>query len=137
MIKKKMLSLALGGILATKVVSCSVMVDAANNNKGSICIAKQGMFSAGGITVTSPGTFNPEYQWEATGKGQTAHVDHTNVFYQIPSKATKRPMVFLHGYGQSRMGWMATPLQLWLLNRGMPLKLTQMNIKQYWHKKFR
>ena len=130
MIKKKVLRLLLGGVLAATVVSGSAMVDAANNNKGNISIAKQGMFSAGGITVTSPGTFNPEYQWEATGKGQTAHVDHTNVFYQIPSKATKRPMVFLHGYGQSRMGWMATPLQLWLLNRGMPLKLIQTSINQ-------
>lgn len=109
MIKKKVFSLVLGGILAATVVSGSAMVDAANNNKGNISITKQGMFSAGGITVTSQGTFNPEDQWETTGKGQTAHVDHANVFYQIPTKATKSPMVFLHGYGQSRMGWMTTP----------------------------
>lgn len=33
----------------------------------------------------------------------------TNVFYQIPESETGLPMVFLHGYGQSRMGWMTTP----------------------------
>ena len=72
-------------------------------------IAQQGLFSAGGTTLTSPGTFDPYDQWETTGKGQTAHVDHANVFYQIPEKANQAPIVFLHGYGQSRMGWMTTP----------------------------
>lgn len=75
----------------------------------SLRIADQGMFSAGGITVTSVGTFDPEDQWEETGAGQTAHVDHANVLYQIPEEETGLPMVFLHGYGQSRMGWMTTP----------------------------
>lgn len=31
---------------------------------GPIMIASQGIFSAGGITVTSEGTFNPEDHWE-------------------------------------------------------------------------
>ena len=75
----------------------------------SLVIAEQGIFSAGGITVTSEGVFNPEDQWEETGAGQTAHVDHANVLYQIPENETGLPMVFLHGYGQSRMGWMTTP----------------------------
>lgn len=76
---------------------------------GVLVIAEQGLFSAGGITVTSDGTFDPGNQWEETGAGQTAHVDHANVFYQIPAEETGLPMVFLHGYGQSRMGWMTTP----------------------------
>ncbi|OUQ23481.1 alpha/beta hydrolase [Lachnoclostridium sp. An131] len=59
--------------------------------------------------MTSEGTFDPENQWEETGAGQTAHVDHANVLYQIPENVTGLPMVFLHGYGQSRMGWMTTP----------------------------
>ena len=42
-------------------------------------------------------------------EGSTSHVDHANVLYQIPEDATGLPMVFLHGYGQSRMGWMTTP----------------------------
>ena len=52
----------------------------------ALVIAEQGIFSAGGITVTSEGTFNPEDQWEETGAGQTAHVDHANVLYQIPAE---------------------------------------------------
>lgn len=74
-----------------------------------IVLADQGMFSAGGTTITAEGTFDPEDQWEATGAGQTAHVDHANVLYQIPAEEAGLPMVFLHGYGQSRMGWMTTP----------------------------
>lgn len=74
-----------------------------------IVLADQGMFSAGGTTITAEGTFDPEDQWEATGAGQTAHVDHANVLYQIPAEETGLPMVFLHGYGQFRMGWMTTP----------------------------
>lgn len=76
---------------------------------GPLVIADQGIFSAGGITLTSEGTFNPEDHWEETGAGQTSHVDHANVLYQIPEDETGLPMVFLHGYGQSRMGWMTTP----------------------------
>lgn len=76
---------------------------------GPLTIAEQGIFSAGGITLTSEGTFDPENHWEETGAGQTAHVDHANVLYQIPGEQIGLPMVFLHGYGQSRMGWMTTP----------------------------
>lgn len=75
----------------------------------ALIIAEQGIFSAGGITLTSDGTFDPENQWEESGAGQTAHVDHANVLYQIPANETGLPIVFLHGYGQSRVGWMTTP----------------------------
>lgn len=81
----------------------------AKNSSGALVIAKQGMFSAGGKTLTSEGKFDYKNQWEETGAGQTSHVDHANVLYQIPAKETGLPMVFLHGYGQSRMGWMMTP----------------------------
>lgn len=79
------------------------------DNTSELVIAEQGIFSAGGITMTSDGTFDPENQWEESGAGQTSHVDHANVLYQIPADETGLPMVFLHGYGQSRMGWMTTP----------------------------
>ncbi len=42
-------------------------------------------------------------------KGTTSHVDHANTFYQIPADGNGLPMVFLHGYGQSRTGWQSTP----------------------------
>lgn len=74
-------------------------------------VADQGIFSSGG-TVTEPveGEFDPTTNWlDMTRAGNTAHVDHANVLYQIPQNETGLPMVFLHGYGQSRMGWMTTP----------------------------
>lgn len=76
-----------------------------------LSIAGQGMFSAGG-TVTEPvaGDYDPTTNWlDTTRAGNTAHVDHANVLYQIPTNDNGHPMVYLHGYGQSRMGWMTTP----------------------------
>lgn len=78
---------------------------------GALSIARQGMFSSGG-TVTEPveGEFNASFNWmDASRAGNTAHVDHANVLYQIPENNTGNPIVYLHGYGQSRMGWMTTP----------------------------
>ena len=71
-------------------------------------IKKQGMFSAGGTVLTSEGTFDVSDYYNSRA-GSTLHVDHANVLYQIPENDKKLPMVFLHGYGQSRMGWMTTP----------------------------
>lgn len=81
------------------------------NPDGPLTIAKQGMFSSGG-TVTAPvaGTYDATTNWlDTTRAGNTAHVDHANVLYQIPADSNGWPMVYLHGYGQSRMGWMTTP----------------------------
>ncbi len=85
--------------------------DAPSVSDDMLQIAEQGMFSSGG-TVTEPvaGEFDETTNWlDATRAGNTAHVDHANVLYQIPENETGLPMVFLHGYGQSRMGWMTTP----------------------------
>lgn len=81
------------------------------NNSNLLVIVKQGMFSSGG-TVTDPvdGEYDPTQNWlDATRAGNTAHIDHANVFYQIPENDNGNPIVYLHGYGQSRMGWMTTP----------------------------
>ena len=74
-------------------------------------IAKQGMFSAGGtVTDPVPGEYDETKNWQdPTRAGNTMHVDHANVFYQIPENDNGNPIVFLHGAGQSRMGWMTTP----------------------------
>lgn len=77
----------------------------------ALVITKQGMFSSGG-TVTEPveGEYDETQNWlDGTRAGNTAHVDHANVFYQIPANDNGNPIVYLHGYGQSRMGWMTTP----------------------------
>ena len=71
-------------------------------------IAEQGIFSAGGTIIRSDGTFDVG-NYYTSREGSTSHVDHANVLYQIPENDTELPMVFLHGYGQSRMGWMTTP----------------------------
>ena len=79
--------------------------------EGALVIAKQGIFSSGG-TVTEPveGEFDETTNWlDSTRAGNTAHVDHANVLYQIPANDNGNPIVYLHGYGQSRMGWMTTP----------------------------
>jgi pimeloyl-ACP methyl ester carboxylesterase len=41
--------------------------------------------------------------------GQTFHGDHAYVFYQIPDKAKKYPLIFLHGAGESKQTWETTP----------------------------
>lgn len=77
----------------------------------TLSIARQGMFSSGG-TVTEPveGEYDSTTNWlELERHGNTAHVGHANVLYQIPEQESGLPMVYLHGYGQSRMGWMTTP----------------------------
>lgn len=77
-------------------------------NEEVLSIKEQGIFAAGGIVVTSEGTFDPiNGQFEPTG--QTHHADHASVLYQIPADNNEHPIVFLHGYGQSRAGWMTTP----------------------------
>ena len=66
------------------------------NPDGPLTIAKQGMFSSGG-TVTTPvaGTYDATTNWlDTTRAGNTAHVDHANVLYQIPADSN---------------GWMTTP----------------------------
>ena len=72
-----------------------------------IVIQEQGSFAAGGSVITTPGTFNPQKLMDP--KGQTLHGDHVSVFYQIPAKARKYPLVFLHGASQSARTWQTTP----------------------------
>ncbi len=89
----------------------ALLLSQTGGETGALAIAKQGMFSSGG-TVTEPvaGEYDPTTNWmDAARPGNTAHVDHANVLYQIPENNTGAPIVYLHGYGQSRMGWMTTP----------------------------
>ena len=74
-------------------------------------IQRQGIFSSGGsVTLPLPGKYDETQNWLDKGRaGNTAHVDHANVLYQLPVNGNGHPIVFLHGYGQSRMGWMTMP----------------------------
>ncbi len=82
--------------------------DVARESTDVLMIADQGIFSAGGTVTESDGTFDVS-SYYTSREGSTSHVDHANVLYQIPAEETGLPMVFLHGYGQSRMSWMTTP----------------------------
>ena len=80
-------------------------------DEAPLTIRKQGVFSSGGtVTAPLPGEFNVAENWlDFSRAGNTAHVDHANTFYQIPDGPAKTPIVYLHGYGQTRMGWQTTP----------------------------
>ncbi len=104
---------AAGTTQAETTENTTVEASASGDNSQSdiLRIVKQGMFSSGG-TVTEPveGEYDPTTNYlDMTRAGNTAHVDHANVFYQIPENDNGNPIVYLHGYGQSRMGWMTTP----------------------------
>jgi pimeloyl-ACP methyl ester carboxylesterase len=75
---------------------------------GALVVQEQGNFAVGGTVVTSEGKFDPMQPWMVQQGGQTRHGDHADVLYQIPVNANKFPMVFLHGYGQSRRSWQTT-----------------------------
>lgn len=84
--------------------SCSNKVE--NKNSDLIVIKEQGSFTVGGSVITNLGTFNP---YNPTPEGQTLHGDHAYVFYQIPAKARKYPLVLWHGFGQFSKTWETTP----------------------------
>lgn len=72
----------------------------------ALMIKEQGSFAVGGIKVLESGQF--ELSNALNPQGQTFHGDHAYVFYQIPVKARRYPLVFLHGAGQSKKTWETT-----------------------------
>ena len=98
-----------------------------------IIIQQQGSFEAGGSVIKNPGVFDPIKHGafnpsNQASEGQTLHGDHACVFYQIPAKPRKLPLVFWHGYGQSAKTWETTPdgrdgFQNIFLRRGFPVYL--------------
>lgn len=78
----------------------------AQTKRKPIVIQEQGSFAVGGTVVSNPGTFNPYNQ---TPEGQSFHGDHAYIFYQVPVKARKYPLVMWHGIGQFSKTWETTP----------------------------
>ena len=72
-----------------------------------LTIKEQGSFTVGGTVATEPGSFDVSNA--LISQGQTFHGDHLYAFYQVPLKARKMPLVFLHGAGQSKKTWESTP----------------------------
>ena len=61
-----------------------------------IILQTQGSFATAGTVVTAP-------------NGDTTHVDHAYVQYQIPVDVRKYPLVMWHGGGQFSKTWESTP----------------------------
>lgn len=87
-----------------------LMTAACSDN--DIKIAKQGSFAVGGTTIQRDGSYdNSKFVgWaEQVETGQSYRADHAFVNYQIPTKANKYPLIFIHGYGGSGVCWEMTP----------------------------
>lgn len=72
-----------------------------------LMIETQGSFTVGGTKFSESGNFDLANPLKPDG--QTFHGDHAYVFYQVPPKARKLPLIFLHGAGQSKKTWETTP----------------------------
>lgn len=101
----KRIAFLLALALSTVIVNS---VDAQTLKKQKpMVIENQGSFMVGGTKFTEQGNF--DLQNALKPQGQTFHGDHAYVFYQIPVKARKLPLVFLHGAGESKKTWESTP----------------------------
>jgi hypothetical protein len=92
--------------MVTIVAFTSCMPTRENNKQQPLVIQEQGSFAVGGKVIANPGTFDP---YHPSPDGQTFHGDHAYVFYQIPVKARKLPLIFWHGAGQFSRTWETTP----------------------------
>jgi len=91
----------------TFLASVTFNAEAQNAKKQKpIQITEQGSFAVGGTVKQNPGTFNTITR---TPEGQTFHGDHAYVFYQVPVKAHKYPIVMWHGIGQFSKTFETTP----------------------------
>lgn len=84
--------------------ACSTVT--ATGKSGAMAIKEQGSFAVGGTVVTAPGAYKA---YSRAPEGQTYHGDHAYVFYQVPEKARKLPLVLWHGFGQFSKTWESTP----------------------------
>jgi pimeloyl-ACP methyl ester carboxylesterase len=100
---KKRLKLRNALLLSIAVFS---FLSCVTTQENQLIISEQGSFAIGGTVVSNPGTFDP---YNPTPAGQTFHGDHAYVFYQIPAKARKYPLVMWHGFGQFSKTWETTP----------------------------
>jgi hypothetical protein len=103
------------GFVLFMSIQCSFTQQTHSNSPGNaqnpkkqkpILIQEQGSFAVGGTVITNPGTFDP---YKPTPEGQTFRGDHAYVFYQIPVKARKYPLVMWHGIGLFSKSWETTP----------------------------
>lgn len=101
--KKFLRSVALGLSLSLGIFTAAT-VDATKTKP--IVIQEQGSFAFGGTKIKHSGVFSQENF--LAPEGQYAYGDHGYVFYQIPAKAKKYPIIFQHGGAQSKRTWETT-----------------------------
>ena len=97
--------LAVALLLSANVI-ISGSAAAEKDDPNPLIIQEQGSFTVGGTVISTPGVYDPI---KMSSDGQTLHGDHAYIFYQIPVKARKFPLVFLHGAGQFSKTWETTP----------------------------
>lgn len=100
-------------LTVTLAIGCATQHqgDTYTSDKGEstvLAIKEQGFFTAGGTVLKTDGTFDP-IKGQYNPAGQTLHADYANIFYQVPQPYNHHRVYFLHGFGQSRVGWMNTP----------------------------
>ena len=78
--------------LAILVVAAFSSARAQNASEKSqpLMIQEQGSFAVGGTVITNSGTYDATNRSPA---GQTFHGDHAYVFYQVPVRARRFPLV--------------------------------------------
>lgn len=94
------------------LASALALVSLAMGAQEPILIARQGSFTVGGKVIQRGGKYdNSQFVgWDKQVEtGQSEHVDHAFVDFQIPSIARRLPLVFVHGYGGSGVCWEMTP----------------------------
>lgn len=101
-------------VLLAGVMASAYAIAGENNKPAPLTIQEQGSFAIGGTVISEPGTFDPIKQGAYSPQGvspagQTLHGDHAYIFYQVPEKARKLPLVFWHGHGQTAKTWETTP----------------------------
>lgn len=121
-VKSRKLMVALALTFVGVSLSACAIADR-SGEPGPMVIQEQGSFAVGGTVISNPGTFDHINRSPA---GQTLHGDHAYVFYQIPVRARKRPLVLWHGIGQFSKTWETTPdgregFQNLFLRRGFPV----------------
>ncbi len=95
-------------IIAIAMSACTNTENTRTQTNGNVLvIEEQGSFAVGGTKLFEQGKFDLANPLKPDG--QTFHGDHAYVFYQIPPKARKYPLAFLHGAGQSKKTWETTP----------------------------
>jgi hypothetical protein len=100
-----MKALCIAMIAGVAAIATSALA-AAPRKSTPLIIQEQGSFAVGGTIVTNPGQFDPH---KPTPEGQTYRGDHAYVFYQVPPKARRYPLILWHGAGQFSKTWETTP----------------------------